>query len=512
MSDSKDAVLADISDRRKLTVPHVVVLIIAASAPLTVVAGGATTAFSVTGSIAVPIAYIVLAISLAIFAVGYVTMSRFVRNAGAFYAYISRGLGKPYGVGGAFVALVSYNFMQIGIYGMFGFQVAVFLNDTFGWDIEWWMPILVAIVVVGFLGVNRVDLSAKVLGIIVVLEFVAVIVFDAVAFMNAPEGVSAAPIMPSALFSPGIGAVLVFGIAAFMGFESAAIYSEEAKDPKKTVSQATFIAVLIIGVFYAISSLALANGIGPDKIASGGITLDEAGPPLFFNIVGQYLGTVAVDIMSLMFITSLFAALVAFHNAVARYLFALGREGVLPRGLGAVRPQTNAPWAGSLAQTVTATIVVGLFGIAGMSSEYGVLFPVITLFSWLTNAGAMGLVMLMTVVSVAVIGFFRREHHGVSPWARLIAPGLSFFALGLIFLLILINFNVLLDQPNVNVVTFVLPAMVLLPGVLGFWWARYLRDNNPGVYEEIGFGGNGEATPGPSESGITLGEDVVHSK
>lgn len=474
--------------RRRLGVPAITVLIIAASAPLTVIAGGATTAYSVTGSEAVPIGYVVLAVALAIFAIGYAAMSRFITNAGAFYSYAARGLGRPVGVGVSLIALVAYNCMQIGIYGMFGFQISMLLNEKFGWDVAWWIPVLICIAIVGLLGINRVDLSAKILGVVVLLEFVAVIIFDVVAFANPAEGFTAAPISPTALFTPGIGAVLVFGVAAFMGFESAAIYGEEAKDPKRTVARATFSAVIIIGVFYALSSWALALAVGPDKITSGGITLDEAGPPLFFNFVAQQLGVIFVDIMSLLFITSLFAALVSFHNAVARYLFSLGRERVLPRGLSAVRHKQNAPWAGSLTQTVIAAVVIILFAIAGAGSELGPLFPVVTLFSWLTNTGALGLVLLMAIVSVAVIGYFRRDNHDVGIISRIVAPTIAFLALGSVWVLILVNFNVLLDQAEPNALTFILPAVVIVPGIAGVAWGMRIKKSRPEVYARIGRG------------------------
>lgn len=490
MTTSTDLRTADTAtrQRRRLGVPAITVLIIAASAPLTVIAGGATTAYSVTGSIAVPIGYVVLAAVLAVFSIGYAAMSRFVTNAGAFSAYAAQGLGRPVGVGVALIALVAYNCMQIGIWGMFGFQVSLLLGEKFGLDVPWWAGVLVFIAVVAVLGVNRVDLSAKVLGVIVALEFLAVIVFDLAAFANPAEGFTADPISPAALLLPGLGAVLVFGIAAFMGFESAAIYGEEAIDPKRTVARATFTAVIIIGVFYAISSWALALAIGPAKISSGGITPDEAGPPLFFGFVAERFGGIMVDFMAILFITSLFAALVSFHNAVARYFFSLGRDGVLPSGLASVREKTGAPWAGSITQTVLAVAVVVAFAIAGAGSDLGILYPVVTLFSWLTNTGALGLVLLMAVVSLAVIGYFRRDPRDVGIGSRLIAPILAFAALSTVLVLIVVNFNVLLDQPESTATTFVLPGLIVLAGVAGVVWALALRSRRPDVYRRIGHG------------------------
>ncbi|HEY1105147.1 MAG TPA: APC family permease [Agromyces sp.] len=486
-----DTIAPEHRTRGKLGVPAIVVLIIAASAPLTVIAGGATTAYSVTGSIAVPIGYLVLAAVLAVFSLGYAAMSRFITNAGAFYAYAAQGLGRPVGVGVALIALVAYNCMQIGIWGMFGFQISVLVSEKLGIDVPWWVGVVVFILIVGLLGVNRVDLSAKVLGVIVVLEFVVVTVFDVVAFANPADGFTAAPISPASLLLPGIGAVLVFGIAAFMGFESAAIYGEEAKDPKRTVARATFAAVIIIGVFYAISSWALALAVGTDKISSGGISPEEAGPPLFFAFVAERLGPIMVDFMSLLFITSLFAALVSFHNAVARYGFALGREGVLPAWFAKVRERSGSPWAGSIAQSVLALVVVGVFAIAGADSELGPLFPVVTLFNWLTNTGALGLVLLMAVVSLAVIGYFRRDQRDVGVGSRIVSPVLSFLALTTVLVLIVMNFTVLLGQAEPDATTFLLPALIVLAGVVGVGWGLVLRGRRPDVYRRIGHGAEG---------------------
>ncbi|GAA3588999.1 APC family permease [Klugiella xanthotipulae] len=476
--------------RRRLGVPAITFLIIAASAPLTVLAGGVTTTFSVTHILGVPVSFALLALSLGIFAVGYTTMSRFVRNAGAFYAYIAQGLGRPLGVGASLVALVAYNAMQIGIYGMFGFQVSNLISEKVGVDIPWWIPVLASIAVVGLMGVNRVDLSAKVLAVLVALEFIAVIVFDVAAFGAPAEGVvSVQALNPAELFVPGIGAVFAFGIAAFMGFESAAIYSEEAKDPQRTVPRATFLAVIIIGVFYTISSWAMTLAVGPGRIVDpSGITAEEAGPPLFFTFVFERLGPVWVDLMSVLFITSIFAALVSFHNAVARYFFSLGREGVVPLHLARVRRVSRAPWAGSVAQTVIAIVVIIGFAIAGTGSEYGPAYPVVTLFSWLTNTGALGLVLLMVCISLAVIGFFWRDARGVGRWARMIAPTLSFVLLLVVCVLVVFNFNVLLGQAETTAATFIFPAIAVLPGAVGVVWGLRMRAKRPEIYRRIGHG------------------------
>ena len=114
---------------------------------------GVTTSFAVTGSLGVPLGFLLIAVILTLFAVGYTAMGRYVTNAGAFYAYVSQGLGRVAGVGGSLVALVSYNAMQIGIYGLFGFQLSIFLEAKLGFASPWWVWVLLCAVVVGVLGV-----------------------------------------------------------------------------------------------------------------------------------------------------------------------------------------------------------------------------------------------------------------------------------------------------------------------------------------------------------------------
>jgi amino acid transporter len=217
--------------RRRLSTSSLVFLIIAASAPLTVLAGGVTSTFAVAGLLGVPLAYLLLGAILAVFAVGYGAMSARITNAGAFYAYVADGLGPRQGIGASWLALISYNAMQIGIYGLFSFALSSFLQARLGISVSWWVCALAGLTLVGILGVSRVDFSAKVIAVLVALEFVVVIVVDVMSLGIAPEGLSAQPLMPSEFFTYGIGAVLAFGIAAFMGFESGAIYAASRARP-----------------------------------------------------------------------------------------------------------------------------------------------------------------------------------------------------------------------------------------------------------------------------------------
>src|ERR1700761_5599564 len=162
--------------RRSLGVPDLVFFIVAASAPLTAVAGGQAATYLVTGNKGIPFLFIPLAIVLGIFAVGYGAMSRHVADAGAFYTYVVRGLGRIPGVGVAFVALVSYNAMQIGIYGLFGVATAGFMADKIGITLDWQWWCLIGGAIIAVLGVLKIDLNARVLGVALILEVIVVVI------------------------------------------------------------------------------------------------------------------------------------------------------------------------------------------------------------------------------------------------------------------------------------------------------------------------------------------------
>jgi amino acid transporter len=437
-----------------------------------------------------------LGIMLVLFAVGYAAMSRHVANAGAFYAYVAQGLGKVQAVGAAFVALIAYNTMQIGIYGLFGVALGAFMSDKVGITLDWWAWCLIGGAIIAMLGVLQIDLNARVLGVLLVLEVIVIAIFDlAIAADPGPQGLSATGFDPSVAFGTAVGATLLFTVASFVGFESAAIYSEEVKDPKRTVARATYVAVALIAVFYALSSWLVGVAAGPDTIVNadalvqGGFTTPDGAAPdpttVLFITGGERLGAFWGDAASLLFATSLFAALLSFHNAVARYGFALGREGVLPRAFGRVHPRTGAPWIASLTQSVLALGVVAIFALAGKD-------PVLELFTWLTNLGALGVLLLMAMTSFAVVAYFRRVRDPeVSSWASTWAPAIAGVLLLVVLVLGVLNFNVLITgDPTAPTqdMAIILPVILFGGGLLGLALGAALRSRRPEVFRRIGEG------------------------
>ncbi|GHJ45905.1 amino acid permease [Catellatospora sp. TT07R-123] len=465
----------------RLGVPSVFFFAAAGAAPLTVVAGGATTGFAVTGTLGIPVSYFAIAIILAVFSVGYVAMSRHIVNAGAFYTYISHGLGKITGVGAAGVAVLGYNAMQVGLYGGFGAVLAGYLETRFGMSITWWECAFIGWALVAVLGVLRVDLNGKVLAVLLLAEIAIAVVYDAVMIGHpARGGVDYDTLAPSYLFASGIGAALVTAVTGFVGFEAGVVFSEETKDPKRTVARATYLALVVTGLLYGLSAWAMSVPTGHDGI----VTAAQAqGTELIFSLVAPHVGQAMIDIGHILFITSLFAALLAFHNTVARYLFALGREGVLPAALGRTSRRSGAPKLGSLIQTALAFAVITVYAVNGWD-------PIVKLFFWLTVAGGLGVLILMVATSLAVLGYFRRNPVGENPWRRIIAPLSSFLALGAVLAITLDQFHLLLGVGPDSLLKWIFPIAYAVTAASSAAWALALRLGRPSTYAAIGLGAN----------------------
>ena len=101
--------------------------------------------------------------------------------------------------------------------------------------------------------------------------------------------------------------------------------------------------------------------------------------------------------------------MLSFHNVVARYAFAMGREGLLPAAFGRTNSASGAPGTGSLLQTAVSVVIVVGFAVTDDKPAGDPTAPVLHLFTWLGNVGALGVILLMAAASVAVIAFFVRR-------------------------------------------------------------------------------------------------------
>lgn len=102
----------------------IVFMVVAAAAPLTVIGGNMPLAMGLGNGAGAPVGFLIAALVLLVFSVGFVTMTPYVPEAGAFFSYVTVGLGQRMGKGTAVVALIAYTAIQIGIYGYIGWAIS----------------------------------------------------------------------------------------------------------------------------------------------------------------------------------------------------------------------------------------------------------------------------------------------------------------------------------------------------------------------------------------------------
>lgn len=137
--------------RNALGVSAVTFLVVSAAAPLTAAGGGVPPSMLFGNGAGIAGSFAIVTLILLLFSVGYVAMSRHVKNAGAFYAFAAAGLGGRVGGAAALIAILAYNTMQIGLLGLFG-AIASGTMGEFGLALPWYVWSYIAIIAVAILG------------------------------------------------------------------------------------------------------------------------------------------------------------------------------------------------------------------------------------------------------------------------------------------------------------------------------------------------------------------------
>ncbi|THV26778.1 APC family permease [Glycomyces paridis] len=471
--------IADQLAANRLGVMGLLHFALTAATPLTVVAAVTVTGWALSGQIGIPVAFAAIGAVLILFSVGYTTMARHISNAGAFYAFAARGVSPVVGVSAALVALVAYAALSLGLYGLVGASAVPLIETWTGWAAPWWVPALGMWLLVSILGTRAVDLNSKFLAVLLSVEMALIIVFSVSNLGHPLDGTySLDALDPSLLVTSASGAVLVLGFLGMVGVEMPTVYSEESKNPRRTVRIATVLAIVILAVLYTVASWSMTVAVGPDAIVAAAA---EQGPGVFFGLIAEQMGTPLATAAEVLLVTSVVAAAISFHNTVSRYAFALGREHVLPPALGRTSPATGAPFNASLIQSGIALLVLAVYAIAGLD-------PMVDLFFLLGTAGGVGILMLITVVSAAVVKFFAADRRGESAWSTRWAPALSTLLLLAVTVMAVVSFADLLGvAPDSPVPTAVLVVYAVVAAA-GIVWGLVLRSSRPDLYRRIGAG------------------------
>jgi amino acid transporter len=444
---------------------------------------------------AAPAAFLVAAAMLAVFAIGYAAMSRRVTSAGGMYAFVSHGLGRTTGLGAAAVVTAPYAVLTAAIIGAFGYFASVTVESWTGVSIPVWVPLFGALAVNVLFAWFEVRITARVLGVFFLAELLALVVFAvAVLAQGGESGLSAAPLNPLAVID-NEAAITVFGAAApgialfgafwsWVGFEMAPNYGEETRRGMGGIpimAAAMLGTLLVLAVVYVLVSYAFVTGYGPGGVAQGVAAQFEGQvASAFFPLTDRYAGGALTTAFEALIVTSAFACQLAFFNTAARYLFALGREGVLPRALARTHGRLQTPHVAGGALAVALALYIGAFQLDDPSRDAALL----KLATWSPLLGVFGLLAVQALCSVAIAAYFRRHRDG-NRWSTVVAPIAGAALMAFAAYLLLANRGALAAADGVPFVQ-AIPWTVLAVFAAGATAAAWLRARGTARYRTLG--------------------------
>lgn len=482
------------------------------AAPITAMSANTPIAVGYGNGLATPGGFLFATIVLTLFTIGFVSMARHVTTTGAFYGFISQGLGQVWGMAAGLVATLAYVVFEGSLIGVFAYFTQSTLDSWFSFKPNWFLLAVIGIVLIALFGHYDINIAAAFLGVCLVAEvlLLAAMAFTVLFKGGGPDGLMGSAINPVNAFKnlveggnmPGSSASLgasidgtkiaagsaaigvFFAFWSWVGFETTAVYGEESRDPKRIVPRATMIAVIGLGIFYTFVSWMAISGTG----AKDSITISAGSNPvdLMKGTFDQYLGHPSTYVFDFLIVTGSFACALAFHNAASRYIYALGRE--LPafqNNLGSTHKVHASPHIASATQSAITFVITLLFWIslgndvvkAAYIYEYGVLAVL----------GTMAILLVQALCCFAVIWYFqvRRVHPGNIVTTGIV-PALG--AIGMLYVCYLLFSNLsfaggLAAHSTLYKSIPYIVGVTALIGVLGCLW---IRARDPETYSRIG--------------------------
>jgi amino acid transporter len=486
----------------------VLFIAVANAAPITAMTGNTPLAIGYGNGIGAPAGFLVATVVLTLFAIGFVEMARYVTTAGAFYGFITQGLGQVWGMASGALATMAYVVFEGSLIGIFAYFSNRALNDWFSWDVNWLILAIIAIIVIAVFGYFDISIAATVLGVTLIAEVLLLSALSlSVLFSGGgPDGLVIGAINPLNAFKSlqegggSIGAVLdgkaiaagsaaiglFFAFWSWVGFETTAVYGEESRNPKHIVPRATLIAVIGLGLFYTFVSWMMIAGNGK-KVAIEKSNTD--GIALWIDLAKDKLGGAFVGNLYLFLIVmGSFACGLAFHTAASRYLYAIGRE--LPatkNTLGATHGTHGTPHIASMVQSGITLVLTLAFYFLTTNGSDATKGAYIYQYGLLAILGTMAILIVQAITSLAVIWYF---HVKKAQPGNIVTTGIipAIGGLGMLYVVWLLIDNIKFAGGAASAAPFfkAIPYLVAATAVVGLLGVMWLKARNKPVYDAIG--------------------------
>ena len=237
---------------------------------------------------------------------------------------------------------------------------------------------MIVVILAAYLLLRGASESAKVNTILVFTKIVILLFFCAIAFTAFNDG-NLYPFIPLGISGVTLAAAQVF--FSFIGFDTAATAGEEAKNPTRDLPRAIIFSLIIVTALYVVVALA-AIGARPweDFEGAGG---EAALATILEDVTGA---SWPAAVLSVGAVVSIFSVVLAVMYGQTRILFAMGRDGLLPKVFTKVNPKTQTP-------------AVNTYIVAGVIVVLAALVPL----DALANATSIGTLFAFILVNAGVI-------------------------------------------------------------------------------------------------------------
>jgi len=310
----------------------------------------------------VPVAYAITLVVMAFTARSYARMAEAFPFAGSAYVYTQRSFGAGVGFLAGWALLLDYLFLPMLNYLVIG----IYLEAAFP-GVPAWVWIVATIALVTVLNVIGIVSVARANVVIIAVQVVFIAVFVALVL----AGLGGGRVDPLAPFT-GDGTVEGFGVLfagaavlclSFLGFDSISTLAEEAKDPKRTVPRAIMISTISAGLLFVALSWVAQVAYPSNEFGS----VDSAALDVMGAVGGEFLAA----FFTAAYIAGATGSALTSQASVARILYAMGRDGVLPRRvLGRLNARFSTP--------VVAIAIVSVISLAAIVIDLGLLVEMIS--------------------------------------------------------------------------------------------------------------------------------------
>lgn len=425
------------------------------------IAGGSTPLAFLLGGVA--------CLALAFVVIGF---TRRMASAGYAYTYASRSLGKSAG----FMAGWLYAFGLVCFVPMTMAGVSYLATDLLGIGQGWWFPIFVlGMILLVVLSVVRIKVTTRIQLVVAAATVIVILIVNVVVTAKGgAHGNSLEPFTFSHTNKGGFSGVfygIILGITSYIGFETAADFGEETANPRRAIPIAIIASVGFAILFYLWSTYSLAIGFGVDKGADFG-----ADPFAMKTIAAKFVGGPLPQLVEIGALLSAFFVCVGCSTAGTRTMFAMGREGVLPKWLGKTNAKLQTPVNATLTVAVISTVLGAFVGfVMGQEALGG---KPITVYYFFATLGTLAIIVVYIGLCIGGAVFFKRTHQSYNVFAHLLVPviGAALFAAALYGSIYPKPPHPLNYTPYITAIWIILGVLVLLG----------LRARRPEAVERIG--------------------------